>query len=338
MLSDWYFTQKQHLTIRGIENATRVGRYRGTVVAGRERLASWVMGVDRMELPQVAYFRDDFASASLGELMNSLGANPAGVLVPASVADEMGWKTGDYLLISVLGRDFDHERDFEIVGIYDHFPTVYPDEPPTFIVNLEYIFGNPDAVDQFAIWLNLTEGTAIRPLVGEIENRTGMLVSVKGNAFAEIREGQELVERVGLFGVLNVGFLTAALMAAIGFVLYSYASLRRRSIELGILQAIGLSIRQLVGYLVSEQLLLMGLAILGGAVVGLMTSHLFVPFLQTSASPGTPVPPFQVFIGWTEAAWLAVGYGAILCLTMTGTIAYLARLKVFQTVKLGETL
>jgi putative ABC transport system permease protein len=127
-------------------------------------------------------------------------------------------------------------------------------------------------------------------------------------------------------------------MAAIGFVLYSYASLRRRFIELGILQAIGLSVRQLVGYLVTEQLLLMGLAISGGVVVGLMTSILFVPFLQTSASPGTPVPPFQVFIGWTEAAWLALGFGLVLCVTMLGTIAYLMRLKTFQAVKLGETL
>jgi len=120
-------------------------------------------------------------------------------------------------------------------------------------------------------------------------------------------------------------------------VLYSYASLRRRFIQLGILQAIGLLVRQLVGYLASEQLLLMGIAISGGAIVGLGTSYIFVPFLQTGASPGGQVPPFQVFVGWTEAGWLSLGFGVVLFVTMLGTIAYLVRLKVFQAVKLGET-
>jgi len=123
-------------------------------------------------------------------------------------------------------------------------------------------------------------------------------------------------------------------MPAIGFILYSYASLRRRFIQLGILQAIGLSVRQLIGYLASEQLLLMSFAILGGALVGLGASHIFVPFLQAEVQP---VPPFQIFSGLYEAAWLSLIFAGVLLLTMIGTIAYLTRLKVFQAIKLGET-
>jgi putative ABC transport system permease protein len=143
---------------------------------------------------------------------------------------------------------------------------------------------------------------------------------------------------VGLFGVLNVGFLTTGLMPGIGFVLYSYASLRRRFIQLGILQAIGLSVKQLIGYLASEQFLLMGLAISSGAAIGLVTCYLFVPFLQVGAAPGTPVPPFQVRIGWNESGWLSLAFGIVLFLTVLGTILYLIRLKVFLAVKMGETL
>jgi putative ABC transport system permease protein len=165
-----------------------------------------------------------------------------------------------------------------------------------------------------------------------------VIVQIRGNAPAAIERGQAQAERVGLFGVLNIGFLTAGLMPGIGFVLYSYASLRQRFIQLGILQAIGLRVSQLVGYLVSEQLLLMSIAILGGAAVGLWTSNLFIPFLQTGVSPEAQVPPFKVLIGWTEAGWLSLGFGVVLFLTMIGTIIYLVRLKVFQAVKLGETL
>ena len=159
MISDWYFSQEQHKEIPGVENATRVGRYKGTAFVGRERIPGWILGVDRMELPQVAFFRDDFATVSLGELMNRLGAKPEGVLVPSYVADEQGLNVGDYLLISIVGGEETYERDFEVVGVYDYFPTVYPDERATFVVNLEYIFRNPDAVDDYEIWLSLTKGT-----------------------------------------------------------------------------------------------------------------------------------------------------------------------------------
>ena len=145
-------------------------------------------------------------------------------------------------------------------------------------------------------------------------------------------------ERIGLFGVLNVGFIATGLMPGIGFVLYSYASLRRRFIQLGILQAIGLSVSQLIGYLVLEQFLLMGLAILFGASIGLLSSQLFLPFLQVSSTPGAVIPPFDVLIGWSESGLLSLGFGLVLVVTILGTVIYLARIKVFQAVKMGEAL
>jgi len=335
--SAWYPDLEQHLKLSGVEGATRVGRYRGKFSFGRGEIHCWVMGIDRMEFPQVAFFRDDFAPVSLGALMNTLGAERMGVLVPRRLAAEKGFEVGDRLSMAVDTLDFTYVRDLVVVGFYDYFPTVYPDDRPTLIVNLEYIFGNPDAVMAYDIWLDLTEDADIPLLVDQIRKAMSVEVAVRGNAPAAIKEGQDEAERVGLFGVLNIGFLTAGLMPGIGFVLYSYASLRRRFIQLGILQAIGLLVRQLVGYLASEQLLLMGIAISGGAIVGLGTSYIFVPFLQTGASPGGQVPPFQVFVGWTEAGWLSLGFGVVLFVTMLGTIAYLVRLKVFQAVKLGET-
>jgi len=189
---------------------------------------------------------------------------------------------------------------------------------------------------QYDVWLDLAESPDVPSLLDGIEKTMTMETRVRGNAPEAIKRKQDQAERVGLFGVLNIGFLTAGLMPGIGFVLYSYASLRRRFIQLGILQAIGLSVSQLVGYLASEQLLLMGIAVSGGAAIGLGTSYLFVPFLQTGASPGGQIPPFQVSIGWAEAGWLSLGFGLVLFLTTLGTIVYLVRLKVFEAVKLGE--
>jgi putative ABC transport system permease protein len=335
--SPWYLDLRQHLELPGVEGATRVGRYRGKFSLGRGEIHCWIMGIDRMEFPQVAFFRDDLSPASLGALMNALGANQMGVLVPRHLTTETGLEVGDILSMVVDTLDGTYARDLRVVGVYEHFPTVYPNARPTLIVNLEYIFGNPDAVTAYDVWLDLTDEADIPVLVDQIRRTMSVEVLIRGNAPEAVKHEQDKAERVGLFGVLNIGFLTAGLMPGIGFVLYSYASLRRRFIQLGILQAIGLLVRQLVGYLVSEQLLLMGIAISGGAAVGLGTSYIFVPFLQTGTTPGGQIPPFQVFIGWAEAGWLSLGFGLILFSTMLGTIAYLVRLKVFEAVKLGET-
>ena len=50
------------------------------------------------------------------------------------------------------------------------------------------------------------------------------------------------------------------------------------------------------------------------------------------------IPPFDIVIGWTEAGWLSIGFGIVLLVTTLGTIIYLARIKVFQAVKMGEAL
>ena len=336
-----YVSLEDHLRLPSIAGGTRVGKYKGIFSFGVGELPCLIMGIDRLDFPNVAFYRDDFASESLGVLMNALGAEPLGVLIPNDLAKENKLRVGDQIIISTVVLDQVLERDMIIVGTYEYFPTIYPARDPTLILNLDSLFENSDEVVGYDLWFNLRPNTDITVLNRQIRQMIGADIAIikeQGNAPQEIKDGQAKPERVGLFGILNVGFIATGLMPGIGFVLYSYASLRRRFIQLGILQAIGLSVKQLIGYLVSEQFLLMGIAISCGAAIGLVTCYIFMPFLQVGAAPGVQVPPFKVLIGWAEAGWLSLGFSAVLFLTTLGTVAYLARLKVFQAVKMGETL
>ncbi len=336
-----YVSMEEHLRLPSVTAATRVGKYPGTLSYGVGEVKCIFMGIDRLDFPKVAFLRDDFATQSMGALLNALALEPMGVLVPKELADSVGLRIGDHLLSTVQIFDQSVERDFIIVGTFNYFPTIFPGKDPTIIVNLELLFDNPDAVLGYDIWLSLKPDTNIELLLYQLRGVIGQensVVKVNGDALSEVRKTMDLPERVGLFGVLNVGFLATGLMPGIGFVLYSYASLRRRFIQLGILQAVGLSVRQLIGYLALEQSLLMGLAIFSGALIGLITSQMFVPFLQIGASPGKPIPPFEVLIGWAESIWLSLAFGLVLFLTMLGTIGSLVRMKVFQAVKMGETM
>jgi putative ABC transport system permease protein len=333
-----------------IKASTLVGKYGCTYMLDNYNHECDLMGIDRLTFPRVSYYRDDFARESLGALMNSLAANPQGILARQSFLDATGLAVGSPLKIKAssptLGLDLNQEMT--IVGAYDYFPSIYPnatasDDPelPVFITNLDALFGSPEAVLGYDVWLDLQEGTSTLALTAQLQE-TALLqrraVRVLGDAPSAILEAISQPEWVGLFGILNVGFLLTGLMPGIGFVLYSFASLRRRFIQLGILQAIGLSTTQLVGSVVLEQLLLMSLALAGGAAIGFLTSYLFLPLLQISAIPGAPVPPFQVLIGWGEAAWLVGFFGLVLLVTIGLTTAYLVRIKVFQAVKMGESI
>lgn len=332
---------EEHRKLPSIEEITRVGKYDVTYSYGVGEQKAILMGIDRLDFPKVAFYREDFAGQPLGALMNALGAEPMGVLVPRAVAEKAGFRPGDHMNVSIniLGSFF--ERDMIVVGTYDYFPTVLPDETPTLIANLDSVFDSPESSVGYDLWLKLREKTDTKLLLYQIQQMLGgprVVVVVRGNAFDDLRISMDLPERMGLFGILNVGFIATGLMPGIGFVLYSYASLRRRFIQLGILQAIGLSVGQLIGYLVLEQLLLMGLAIGLGAAIGLLTSQLFVPLLQVSTTGAGAIPPFEVLIGWAESGWLSLAFAFILFLTILGTVMYLAKMQIFQAVKMGETL
>jgi putative ABC transport system permease protein len=336
-----YLSEEEHLKLPSVTAATRVGKYDGSFSYGVGDQPALIMGIDRLSYPQAGFFRDDFAGESLGGLMNLLGLQPDGVLVPSTMAEESGLAVGDRILVSADFIDQTTENEMVIVGFYDFFPTVYPSGRPTLIVNLESIFENPDSVVGNDVWLKVRENADIDFVLYQIQQLMGgqwTTAAVRGDAYREYAASLDTEERVGVFGILNVGFIVTALMPGIGFVLYSYAALRRRFIQLGILQAIGMSVKQLIGYLTLEQFLLMGLALISGAVIGVTISYLFVPLLQVNASSGAPVPPFDVLIGWGESLGLILAFGGVLVLTILGTILYLLRIKVFQAVKMGESL
>jgi putative ABC transport system permease protein len=333
--SEWSYTREQHRKIAGVEDITRVGRYPASFSSGFGELPAEIIGIDRLEFPQVGFWREDFSNVSLGALMNALGADPNALIVPRQLAKAKNLQIGDQVSMKVNIFDQKYNREFTVSGFYDYFPTVYPQPEVVVIANLETIFGSPDSIVDYDTWFKLAPSANPKEVQKGVQDSLNLVPAISANAIEALQIEQEGIERVGLFGVLNVGFLTAGLMPAIGFILYSYASLRRRFIQLGILQAIGLSVRQLTGYLASEQLLLMGIAILGGALVGLLSSRLYVPFLQSEVQP---IPPFQIFSGLREAAWLSLMFAIVLLLTVLGTITYLTRLKVFQAIKLGETI
>ncbi len=327
----WVFQPvSEYLTVEGVHTAARVGRYSAnTRLAGRTQ-NGWFLGVDRLEFGEVAFWRSDFADESLGALLNNLARRQDSVLLPRSYADEYGLFVGDIVRIEVLTYDQQATLDLEIAGIFDRFPAWNEAEDgPLFVGDLEYLFGQLGRQFPYYVWLNADPSVTAREL--------GVSSTRWEAAQPAIWAEQQRPERQGLFGILSVGFGASALLTVLGFLLYALFSFRRRFIEMGVLRAIGLSSGQMAAYLAWELGLLIVMGGVVGTLLGTLVSSAFIPYLQVTTSTNMAFPPTLVEIAWPSIFRIYALFAALFGVALTALIVLLRRMRIFQAIKLGET-
>jgi putative ABC transport system permease protein len=321
-----------HEDVPGLEGWVQVDRFNGAASVGQKVLSKKVdlLGVDHSELSRVAWFRDDFAEGSLADLTNVLAQWYDTALVSRSFLEENALELGDRVILKVENVDI----DFTLGGVVDYFPTLYPNERHFFIGNLDYIYLFIDE-GPFEVWVS-TSGELDVGMAKEILAEQGLFLSEAIHSGALIEERRDDPMRIGALGLLSMGFMISALVTSLGFLGHSFVSLRKRSVQLGILRAMGLTSRQLVLLVVFEEVFLIVTGVAIGTLLGLLTGNLFIPFLQIGESTRTLVPPFMLVTPWGDILRLYLVLGLALVATAAGTIWLLFRIRIHQAVKLGE--
>jgi putative ABC transport system permease protein len=325
----------EYLTIPGVTGATRVAHSSVEAIVANRRTAASFIGVDRAEFTQIAHWRADYAGESLGALMNRLADDPANLLVSSDFAASQGLRVGDKVTLQMTDFGDARQVPFVVVGYLKLFPTAYPEEGPFLVGNLDYAFEQQGGQYPYDVWLRLADGTTRRAVEAGATD-LGLKISPEAYAPDDIRTERDRPERQGLYGLLSVGFVAAAALTALGFLFYSLLSFQRRFVELGTLRAIGLSTGQLSALLGWEQALLIGIGMLGGTLIGVSASLLFIPFLQVRGGQHPQTPPFVVQIAWSQIGIIYLVFGVMLMGAILLTIGLLRRMKLFQAVKLGE--
>jgi putative ABC transport system permease protein len=333
----WLFVPvTDYLTIPGIKDATRVGRSEVEARVNNQFDKGIFLGVDRADLPGVVgkAFRSDYANTSLGELMNRLADDPGALLVSSGFMGKYGLRIGDRVSLAMNAFGNVQIVPFVVVGDLRLFPTLYDDQP-FFIGNLDYAFEMQGGQYPYEVWTTIAPGTDPAAVVKETESR-GLRVFLQEDAPSLIETELLRPERQGVFGLLSVGFLASAFLTVLGFLFYSVLSFRRRFVELGMLRAIGLSVGQMATLLTCEQGLIIGTGMGIGTLLGITASRLFIPFLQVRADQHPQTPPFVVEIAWSQISIIYTIFGSMLVLAVLITMFLLARMRIFQAVKLGE--
>jgi putative ABC transport system permease protein len=207
-----------------------------------------------------------------------------------------------------------------VVGSYELFPTVYNEARWTAIGNFDYFNFVSGITPAHYVWFRTEEGTDGKEVFAAV-SRTGVDAVRQADARALIAEEQAKTERVGIFGTLSVGFLAAFVMAAIGLLLYGYASLRERLYRFAVLRAMGLTRRQVVSQVVLEYVFLTAFGSVAGALIGIAAAELFVPLFRVTAEQGVPLPPLVPLIAEQDIRQLAAIFAAIMVLLQVIVIA-----------------
>jgi len=336
--------------LSGVEHAAKVFvRTDAFFSMGQARGTVQLMGIDTDEFGRTAWFRDGLLDYHFYDYLNLIASDPSAVLISRSIAEEHNVKPGDHIYIGWQGVD---SAQFNVYGIIDYWPSWNPNpnlathlttgqnsetnvkRPMLIVGHLSYIQNNL-ALEPYDVWLKLKPDATSQDLYREIADRGIPILALKDSR-QDLIQAKNDPFQLAINGVMTLGFLISVCISFFGFLLYWVLSLSARTLQFGILRAMGISFPQLLLMLVGEQMLTSGAAIVIGVLTGNAASELFVPMFQLSFDPRTQVPPFEVTHNPQDRLQL---YAIVMTMITTGLfiLGYmLSRIKIHQAVKLGE--
>jgi ABC-type antimicrobial peptide transport system permease subunit len=141
---------------------------------------------------------------------------------------------------------------------------------------------------------------------------------------------------LGTIGALTVGFVAAAIFAAVGFAVSATVSARERLIEFALLRALGLSPRQLGRWLILEQGVLVLASLVLGTLIGVVLTAFLLPLVTLTQGGRPAVPDVLVIYPWTTVIWLELAVVGVLGLIVAVLTVVLRRVGLGSMLRLGE--
>ncbi len=333
--ADWIPPTGDYAAVPGVAAATRVGDYRTEIYLPDGQVRGRFLAVDRSDFPKVAWFRSDLAPESLGGLMNRLALAGPNVLVSEKFFVDNLLSIGDRIGLLVFTDPGSTVRDeFVIAGIYKYFPTIYEDEVVV-IGNMDYLFSYFPVTMPHNIWLRLQPGVESAGVLTAIPQLTGVDTIRRVGADSALDKQRAQMERVGVFGTLTVSFVMSALMAALGLLTYSYASLNERLFHFSVLRAIGMRRAAVAVQVMLEYAILTAYGAVVGVLVGSYAAQLFVPLFRVGAGANAPLPPLIPVIAGEEILPLVLAFSGLMVLLELVVLSSALYRRIFVALRMG---
>ena len=289
-------------TLAGVETATRVLRTDAKATCGAARSDNAdLMAIEPGKFAKTAWFRNDLLPVHWWNYCSALVDFKPGVLASRSW-EEKGVQLGDVISVKISGSD---PVDLTVLAFVDYWPGIDPNETVEtdehteetavrdfLVCNYNYL-RRVTELKPYQIWLKMQEGATSEALYEDIAAKHLKLQRIIDSSQLLI-EAKTDPELQGMNGALTLGFVVIMLMTVIGFLIYWIISIRSRTLQFGVLRAMGVTFKEVIATLGWEQLLVSLVSIAMGFVIGGVASDLFVPMFRTMYNAADQIPPFRV--------------------------------------------
>ena len=330
---------QQFHDLPGVEAMTRVFR-RSTIsltLPNRSLVPSDLIAIIPDEFGAVATMRPTLLPPHWFHYLNLLAERPDAVLLSRSVAENADVRLGDIVYFSWGGQ---RPVGAYVYGFIDYWPTYNPFDrvagrPRHFIVaNLQYLH-NTTTIEPYDVWIRKETAGSGTEIVNALEDRRISLTRYS-DTDAEITQLRNDPILQGTNGTLSLGFLVTMAVSALGFVIYWVVSLSRRTLQFGVLRAMGLSRTEVTVMLLIEQILITGTAVVLGIAIGNIAAILYVPLLQLTATAAEQVPPFRIVFAAVDYIRIYTIAGALIVFGVVLFRSVVRSVRIHQAVKIGE--
>lgn len=331
---------ERYSTLPGVELATPVFQRDAVQLRFDESTTADVhaMAIVPSQFAKVAWFRSDLLPTHINNYINALNECQDGIIISKSYADKKGVEPGDVVEVKWARNDW-----FEtvVVAVVDYWPSLNPydknsaGEYRDFVI-LNYDYMNIMTITEpYEVWLDLADDADISALYQAVVDRD--IVATRLDVASQLIIGSKTDAVLqGVNGALTLGFITIMAMCFIGFLIYWILSIKGRTLQFGILRAMGMSFREIIAMIVYEQLLVSGVSIFLSIIIGGIASDIFVPLFQVLYNVTDQVPPFRVVSQRSDYYKL---YAIVLVMLIVGFIVIarlIKQININKALKLGE--
>ena len=331
---------ERYSTLAGVKLATPVFQRDSVQLRYNESTQTdvHVMAIIPDQFAQVAWFRSDLLPVHINYYINALSECQDGVIISSSYAKKKDVKLGDVIEVKWARNNW---FEATVVAIVEFWPALNPyqknsqgDYRDFIVMNYDYI-NIMTITEPYEVWLDLEDNADISALYQSVINNkiTATRLDIASQLIISSKTDAVLQ---GVNGALTLGFITIMAMCFIGFLIYWILSIRGRTLQFGILRAMGMSFREIISMIVYEQILVSGVSIFLSIIIGGIASDIFVPLFQVLYNVTEQVPPFKVVSQRSDYYKL---YTIVLVMLLVGFLVIarlIKQININKALKLGE--
>jgi len=326
-----------HLRLPGVSAVSAVSSLDGRVAIAGQNHGVQIMGIDRGEFAKVVpYFKDEWYgfNQSLGLLLNQLAQQRSGLIVSSSIASPSN--VGDKISLQLNLDDTIVETQGTIVAVVDGWPSLYPQDGGFVILNRAFLNDSFGFQPPYDVWV-VRDQVSVEVIWQSIRSL--------GIPAVQLIDAQEIwrkeikrPERQGLFSMVSLSFLVAYGLSLLALVVSMFADIQRRTVEMGILMALGMTKVHARLLLIVEHATILLFGIFTGIIIIIFNTSSLLPYINGGIAPYFNTPATPPVIAYTNILFIIGSFILLFGGLLVGLLLSTNRTSIVQSLTLNQTL